>query len=117
MPAPSVYADATALIGLARIGRLERLTLLPTPIRVTEVVWGEIAADLGKPGALALHESRTAGLLLVVDEGDSEAFSELDAGESSVLSAAAAARAAVLVDERRARAAIDAHRELRDTIV
>ncbi|MCL4370168.1 MAG: hypothetical protein M1380_04590 [Chloroflexi bacterium] len=35
-----VYVDATALIG--RINRLDLLTLLPCPIRVTTQVWEEV---------------------------------------------------------------------------
>jgi len=101
-----VYADATALIGLARIDRLDLLTLLPTPIKVTDFVWREVAGNLHKPGVSALTLARTRGLLVVVIEGDAAVFPELDAGESSVLSAAAVAGAAVLVDERKARTVV-----------
>src|SRR4051794_5920676 len=108
MGGPPVYADATALIGIARIGRLDLLTLLPVPIRITEIVWQEVAADHTRPGAAALHEALDAGLLVVVDEGD--------AGEASVVSAAAATQGSVLIDERKARAAIAVGSELRDAI-
>jgi len=100
------YADATALIGLARIDRLDLLTVLPLPIRVTARVWSEAAGNPGKPGAERLRLARAAGILAVVDEGDSAAFPRLDPGESTVLSAAAIAGAAVIVDERKARALI-----------
>jgi predicted nucleic acid-binding protein len=60
--------------------------------------------------------AREQGLLAVVEEGDSDAFPQLDAGESAVLSAAAAAKAAVLLDERRARAVVAADSQLRAAI-
>ena len=98
-----IDADATALIGLARIDRLDLLTLLPTPIRGTDFVWREVAGVPETPGVSALTLARTRGLLVLVIEGDAAAFPDLDAGESSVLSAAAVTGAAVLIDERKAR--------------
>lgn len=111
-----VYADATALIGLARIDRLDLLDLLPTPIFVTERVWAEVASDPGKPGVEALLSARERGLLSVVFEGDPAALPELDAGESTVLTAAVAVQGAVLVDERKARALIERDPRLRASI-
>ncbi|MBI3910853.1 MAG: DUF3368 domain-containing protein [Armatimonadetes bacterium] len=110
------YVDATALIGLARIGRLDLLALLPTPVYVTEWVWAEVTGDPTKPGVTALEHARGEELLLVVDEGDPQAFPPLDPGESTVLSAAAATHAAVLIDERRARALVRTHPALRVAI-
>ncbi len=114
--ARDVYADATALIGLARIDRLDRLDLLPTPIRVTAHVWGEVAGDAARPGVTALFAARDRGLLVVVEEGDPAAYPELDAGEATVVSAAAATRAAVLLDERKARALVASEPVLREAI-
>ena len=110
------YADATALIGLARIDRLDLLTVLPLPIRVTAHVWNEAAGNPAKPGAERLRRAHAAGILAVVEEGDPAAFPRLDAGESTVLSAAAVAGAAVIVDERKARALIRSDSKLRATI-
>jgi len=45
-----VYADATTLIGQARIGRLDLLSLLPTLILITDHVWAEVASEPGRPG-------------------------------------------------------------------
>jgi predicted nucleic acid-binding protein len=114
---PKIYADATALIGLARINRLGLLALLRTPIYVTTRVWDEVAGGPERAGVVALRQAREAGLLAVVAEGDATAYPELDPGESTVLTAAAAARAAVLLDERRARAFIAGNAELRGAIV
>jgi predicted nucleic acid-binding protein len=111
----AVYADATALIGLARIDRLNLLTLLATPIYVTERVWKEVASDPARPGTAALLV-QDEGLLAVVEEGDPDAFPSLDEGESTVLTAAAAVRASVIVDERKARSLIDTDPDLRRCI-
>ena len=53
---------------------------------------------------------------MVVDEGDPNAYPELDDGEASLLSAAAAVGGSVLIDERKARKAIVAHPELHGSI-
>ncbi|HEX2171163.1 MAG TPA: DUF3368 domain-containing protein [Dehalococcoidia bacterium] len=111
-----VYADATALIGLGRIGRLDLLDLLPPPILVTAQIWEEAAGDPRRRGAAALIDARERGLLLVVDEGDPDAFPQLDPGESTVLSAAAAAGAIALLDERKARSVVNSDPSLRATI-
>jgi predicted nucleic acid-binding protein len=111
-----VYADATTLIGLARISRLDLLSLLPTPIFVTVHVWAEVTSDPNKPGVKELQVAQSTGLVAVVAEGDPRAFLELDQGESTVLSAAAAARAAVLLDERKARALVKSNSGLRESI-
>jgi predicted nucleic acid-binding protein len=110
----TVYADATVLIALGRIDRLNLLALLPTPIYVTEWVWREVASNAEKPGVAALLRARAERLIAVVDEGDPSAFPELDPGESTVLTAAAAAHAAVLVDERKAREVIAVTPQLKE---
>lgn len=115
-PRLRVYADATALIGLGRIGRLDLRTLLPTPTYVTGQVWEEAAGDPAKPGVEALIQARDEGLLTVVEEGDPAAYPQLDAGESTVLSAAATVGALVLIDERKARTLIEADPHLRTSI-
>lgn len=106
MTEPTVYTDATTLISLARIDRLDLLDVLPRPVRVTRHVWSEVAGDPTKPGVSALVSASELGLLAVVEEGDPNAFPDLDAGESSVLNAAIERHAAVLIDELEARAFI-----------
>jgi predicted nucleic acid-binding protein len=103
MTRSGVYADATVLIGLGRIDRLDLLAMHPTPIKVTTLVWAEVTRDPERPGTSALRRALEEGILRVVDEGDAEAYPRLDPGESTVLSAAATAHAAVLIDEREAR--------------
>ena len=92
MAIPAAYADATALIGLARIDRLDLLNLLPVPVRVTRMVWVEVTADVEKPGAQQLLAARHAGLLTVVEEGEAADFPFLDSGEGAGLLAAAGAQ-------------------------
>lgn len=101
---PAVYADATVLIGLSRLGRLDLLTLFPDSVLVTERVWREVTQVSDKPGASLLLRARDSGLLRVVDEGNPDGYPELDPGEATVLTAAAAVRGLVLIDERKARA-------------
>jgi predicted nucleic acid-binding protein len=113
---PNVYADATALIGLARIRRLDLLTLLRIPVYVPAPVWQEAVGDPAKAGVGGLLQAREAGLLAIDDEGDPTAYRQLGPGESSVRTAAAAVGAAVLIDERRARATINDSVELREAI-
>ena len=83
MNPPIVYTDATTLISLARIDRLDLLTVLPRPVRVTSHVWIEVAENPAKPGVAALLNARELGLLAVVDDGDPDAFPELGAGDST----------------------------------
>jgi len=113
---PRAYADATALIGLGRIHRLDLLTLLVVPVHVTTLVWTEVTEDPEKPGISAILQARSAGLLAVVEEGDPVAFPQLDPGECTVLTAAAMARAAVIIDERNARTLVKTDQRLSQSI-
>lgn len=112
----AVYADSSPLIGLARIGRLDLLALLPRPVRVTATVWEEVTGTGEQPGIDVMIEAEQAGLLTVVEEGDPGDYPTLDTGEASVLSAARAAGAAVLVDDRKARRVLETASELRSTV-
>jgi predicted nucleic acid-binding protein len=113
---PAVYADATALIGLSRIGRLDLLAVFPDSVLVTTHVWQEVARVTAKPGTRSLLQARDAGLLTVVYEGDADAYPQLDAGEATVLAAAAAAGAGARLNERRARAPFGSDPYLRSRI-
>jgi predicted nucleic acid-binding protein len=89
---------------------------LPSPTRATRRLWHEAAGDRTKPGVSELLRAREVGLLVIIDEGDPEAFPELDPGESTVLTAASSAGAIALIDEREARALIEADARLSGTI-
>lgn len=97
-----VYADASPLIGLARIRRLDLLDVLPTPVYVTEAVWREVSGRPEKPGVAELERARDAGLLRVVPGAAAEAYLPLGPGESATLSIASEQGAAVLIDDREA---------------
>lgn len=99
----TIYADASPLIALARIDRLDILHALSLPVYTTAAVWQEVVADPSRPGQSALDVARTTGLLTVVSEQNSSLWPPLGLGEATTLSAASKARAAVLLDDRQAR--------------
>lgn len=111
-----VYTDASPLIGLARIGRLDLLTVLPCPIRVTLDVWREVTGASRQRGASDLVYAEETGLLMRVDEGDPADYPMLDAGEASVLSAARIAGGGVIIDERKARAILESDPQLAERV-
>ncbi|MDQ2741543.1 MAG: DUF3368 domain-containing protein [Chloroflexota bacterium] len=115
-PDTPILVDASPLIGLARIERLDLLAMFPLPIYVTRAVWREVADDPGRPGASSLIQAKIQGVLSVIDAGDEEAYGELDAGENSTLSAAAQLGAFVIIDERKARERILRDAALRTAI-
>ncbi|MGI8968772.1 MAG: DUF3368 domain-containing protein [Chloroflexota bacterium] len=100
---PAILADSSPLIGLARIDRLDLLTLFGVPICVTRTVWREVVGDPDRPGTSALIQAEAEGILHVIEAGNETAYPELDAGENTTLSAAAEMKAHVIVDERKAR--------------
>ena len=114
---PLQVQDGQHGIGGSRQNHLQGLyPASPLPIKVTVRVWQEVAAVPTKPGVAALQRAWDEGLLVVVEEGDPNAFPQVDPGESTVLTAAAAQRAAVIIDERKARAVIDSDPELSGAI-
>lgn len=103
-PRDKIFADASPLIALARIKRLDLLTSLPVPIYVTDTVWREVTSNATLPGVAELIAAQEVGLLHIVPGGDPAAYPQLDAGEASTLSAAAREGAAIIIDEQKARA-------------
>jgi predicted nucleic acid-binding protein len=100
-----VLADASPLIGLARIGRLGWLRKLYGPVFVTRAVRAEISVR-GQPGAEALRDAlRGRWIRQVRSEPKQPKFVRLDVGEASLLRAAVALgdRALVLLDDAAAR--------------
>jgi predicted nucleic acid-binding protein len=93
-----VLADASALIGLARIGGLAWLRALYRSISITRAVRAEATADRGKPGASAISSALREGWIKVLPRERLEPpLPRLDLGEASTLRAALALRPAVLV--------------------
>ena len=87
-----VVADATILIRLGRIGRLELLRELYGSIVVPQRVWEEITVDgRGRPGSTTLEEAHRAGWVTVqapanqADVDSLQRFGGLDLGERQAL--------------------------------
>src|SRR5947209_7642221 len=99
----AIFVDASPLIGLARIDRLDLLAVLPSPVYVTTGVWDEVTHDATKPGVAALQQARNAGAFEVVVQGSASDYPWLGRGEAQTLSAARAAGAVVILDDAEAR--------------
>jgi predicted nucleic acid-binding protein len=102
-PQARIFADASVLIGLSRIGRLDLLEILGLPIAATPGVWTEVTRRRDRPGVDALERLLTDGGLTIVTTGDRADYPHLGRGEAETLSAARQVGAGVLVDERQAR--------------
>ena len=101
-----VLADASPLIGLARIGGLPWLRKLYGTISITKAVRDEATGARDLPGAVAISAALKQGWIRVLQEEWSEpSLPELDGGEASILRAAIAhgAGALVLLDDLQAR--------------
>lgn len=113
---PGVYVDASPLIALALIRRLDLLQILAQPVWVTSAVWDEVAGDPNWPGAAAIMQAEADEIITRIEAGDRKAYPHLGEGESTVLSAAAASGAYVLVDDLQARTVIARDPYLRTAI-
>jgi predicted nucleic acid-binding protein len=105
-----VIADASPLIGLAKIGQLPLLSLLYEEIWIPPAVHVELKPDAKRPGSEKLKEALEAGWLRVaaVEQFSAEVYGELsqtlDPGESEAIALAEALNARfLLIDERRGR--------------
>ncbi len=94
---PLLYAvDASPLIGLAKIGRLD---LLGEQVQVTETVYREVlAGDAGDPARLALA-SGWGGRVPDVPIPAALAALALDAGEEATLALALSTNAVAVLDD------------------
>lgn len=100
-----VLADASPLIGLARIGGLAWLRRLYKSVSVTRAVRAEISVR-GQPGEAALSAAlRARWIRRVRDEPRGPTLPRLDQGEASTLRAAVflGDRAVVILDDLAAR--------------
>jgi len=107
MARPLVLSDASPLIALSLIERLELLRLLFGTVTITEVVRDEVLSGSAKPGEAAIANGIESGSIQVIaDRWLEPRFPELDEGEASTLRAAThlGAPCLVLIDERVGRA-------------
>lgn len=103
-----VVADASPLIALARIGRLELLNTLFGRLLLPEAVWREVAgAGLERDGARAVSHAPWVERRTVTDTGLVAVLrQDLGAGEAEAITLAREVGAElVLMDERLGRAA------------
>ena len=105
-----VIADASPLIGLARIGQLDLLQLLYTEVWIPPTVQAELKPDAQRPGSQSLKVALEAGWLRVARRNQfsaetcAELLQILDMGESEAIALAEAMNARfLLIDERKGR--------------
>jgi predicted nucleic acid-binding protein len=107
MAHPVVLSDASPLIALALIDRLNLLHSLFGEVLITEVVKGEVLVGGDKPGETAIAAAIEASWIRVIaDQWLEPQFPDLDEGEASTLRAAMhiGVPCLVLIDERVGRA-------------
>ncbi|MBT5706333.1 DUF3368 domain-containing protein [bacterium] len=105
--APVVVADASPLIGLAKIGKLKLLEALFQQLLIPGAVEGELCLDSGRPGARHLAEAKMAGWLVtkqVFDVPKHLTFT-VDQGEAEAITLAIQESALLLIDESKGRLA------------
>ncbi|GHU06597.1 hypothetical protein FACS1894158_13510 [Betaproteobacteria bacterium] len=109
----TVVADASPLIVLATCSLLPVLRQVAGKIVVPATVFAECTVFRHKPGASALLQAKSAGLLKVHADGDAALLGEvpaLDAGEIAALALALQLRHPVLMDERLGRRVAAVHK-------
>lgn len=107
MARPVVLSDASPLIALSLIARLDLLASLFGRITITDVVRSEVLEGGAKPGQAAIAKAIQAKQIRVIaDEWSEPKLVHLDEGEASILRAAIhlSAPCLVLIDERAGRA-------------
>ncbi len=107
MARPVVLSDASPLIALSLIDRLDLLHSLLGRITITDVVKSEVLVGGTKPGQAAIAAAIKAKRIRVIaDRWPEPKLPELDEGEASTLRAAIhlGVRCLVLIDERAGRA-------------
>jgi predicted nucleic acid-binding protein len=104
----AIVADASPLIALARIDRLELLGQLFDPVLVPRSVADECTVELHRPGAKAIHAALADGRLQAREVEGGQLLAELgqllDEGEAEALVLAKDTGFLLLIDERRGRA-------------
>lgn len=105
-----VVSDATPLIGLAKIGKLELLRELFDTIRIPEAVYAEVVTNAReRPGALEIRQAEWVITQSPVDQTKVAYLrADLDAGEAEALVLVEELSADwILLDETKARLAAD----------
>lgn len=105
-----IIADNGPLIILARLELLKILQQLFKKICLPEQVYNECTANMRLPGALAIKESITAGILELKYVAElNPVFSDayLGEGERAAMSLALAENTPILLDDKRARLAAE----------
>jgi predicted nucleic acid-binding protein len=105
-----VVSDATPLIALAKVGRLELLKVLFGTIRIPQSVYDEVVTDSkGRPGSLEVSQASWITTQSPVDWTKVDYLrADLDAGEAEALVLAEELAADwMLLDEAKARLAAD----------
>jgi predicted nucleic acid-binding protein len=100
-----IVADASPLIGLARINHLDLLNNLFDEVILHTIVAEECTLNLSKPGAKVIDKAIQDKLLKVrtVKTDHSLANSLLDAGEIAAISLAKELQCAILIDDKQGR--------------
>ena len=102
-----VVADASPLIGLAKIARLDLLQRLFGEVLIPEAVERELCLGSGRPGSQVLSAARHEGWIKVEEVSGVPAALEatVDQGEAEAITLAKRHAALLLIDETRGRAA------------
>jgi len=102
-----VVADASPLIGLAKIDRLHLLRCLFGVVRIPVAVERELCLDSGRPGSLVLAAAMREGWIRVEAVGEISAAlgATVDPGEAEAITMAKRLPGLLLIDEIRGRAA------------
>ena len=107
MARPVVLSDASPLIALSLIDRLDLLHSLFGRITITDVVQAEVLAGGDRPGQSAIAAAINAKRIrVIIDQWPEPKLPDQDEGEASTLRAAIhhGASCLVLIDERAGRA-------------
>jgi predicted nucleic acid-binding protein len=107
MARPVVLSDASPLIALSLIERLDLLHSLLGRITITDVVQAEVLAQGDRPGQAAIAAAiRAKRIRVIIDQWPEPKLPDLDEGEASILRAAIhhGVPCLVLIDERAGRA-------------
>lgn len=107
LPVRIVVADASPLIGLAKIGRLTLLQQLVLQILIPGAVEKELCLDSMRPGSKILAEAKRDGWLVSAQVGEvpHHLTATVNLGEAEAITLAKQESALLLIDESKGRVA------------